>query len=136
MDDGVIRFVQEYWGYSLTGDTKEDVWCFAHGDGRNGKDTTMETITGILGDYHKVAPIETFTVTRSEQHPTDLAMLRGARLVTVSEVEKGQRWAEAKIKRLTGGSPVVARFMRQDILNIPQNLSFGFLVTTNRIFVP
>jgi putative DNA primase/helicase len=117
VDDEVIRFTQEYFGYALTGDTSEDIWCFAHGGGRNGKDTTMDAVTGILGDYHKVAPIETFTVTRFEQHPTDLAMLRGARLVTVDEVEKGQRWAEAKIKRLTGGSPISARFMRQDFFD-------------------
>jgi putative DNA primase/helicase len=58
--------------------------------------------------------METFVVTQGEHHPTDLAGLRGARLVTSQETEKGRRWAEGKIKALTGGDPITARFMRQD----------------------
>ena len=46
--------------------------------------------------------MDTFMETKSDRHPTDLAGLRGARLVTSIEVEKGRRWAEAKIKSLTG----------------------------------
>jgi hypothetical protein len=34
--------------------------------------------------------------------------------VTAQETEQGRRWAEAKIKALTGGDPISARFMRQD----------------------
>ena len=41
-------------------------------------------------------------------------MLRGARLVTASETEEGRAWAEARIKAMTGGDPITARFMRQD----------------------
>ena len=55
-----------------------------------------------------------FTVTQNERHPTDMAMLQGARLVTAQESEEGKFWAEAKIKALTGGDPITARFMRQD----------------------
>ncbi|MCX6623655.1 MAG: phage/plasmid primase, P4 family, partial [Acidobacteria bacterium] len=49
-----------------------------------------------------------------EHHPTDLAGLQGARLVTATETEDGRRWAESKIKALTGGDRIAARFMRQD----------------------
>src|SRR5580698_8457536 len=49
-----------------------------------------------------------------ERHPTDMAGLRGARLVTAVETEQGRRWAESKIKALTGGDKITARFMRQD----------------------
>jgi putative DNA primase/helicase len=38
----------------------------------------------------------------------------GARLVTAVETEEGRRWAESKIKALTGGDQIAARFMRQD----------------------
>jgi putative DNA primase/helicase len=58
--------------------------------------------------------METFTVTRGDKHSTDLAMLDGARMVMASEVEEGQTWAEARIKAVTGGDPITARFMRQD----------------------
>jgi len=53
-------------------------------------------------------------VTHGERHPTELASLRGARLVTAQETERGRRWAESKIKALTGGDPITACFMRQD----------------------
>ena len=40
--------------------------------------------------------------------------LRGSRLVVASETEKGRRWDESKIKSLTGGDKITARFMRQN----------------------
>jgi putative DNA primase/helicase len=36
------------------------------------------------------------------------------RFVTATETKEGRRWAESKIKVLTGGDPISARFMRQD----------------------
>ena len=37
--------------------------------------------------------------------------------MTATETEGGRRWAEAKIKRLTGGDSVTARFMQQDFFD-------------------
>lgn len=74
----------------------------------------MNAATSCLGDYLQTAPIETFTVSNQDRHPTELARLRGARLVTAMETEEGRRWAESRIKALTGDDPVAARFMRQD----------------------
>ncbi len=87
---------------------------FSTATAANGKGVFLNTLTAILADYAAVAPMETFIVTQGERHPTDLAGLRGARLVTSQETEKGRRWAESKIKALTGGDPISARFMRQD----------------------
>ena len=87
---------------------------YESGSDANGKSVLVSTIAGILGDYHKTAPIETFVATAIASHPTDLAGLRGARLVTAVETEEGRRWAESKIKSLTGGDRISARFMRQD----------------------
>jgi putative DNA primase/helicase len=58
--------------------------------------------------------METFIVSHTDRHPTELAGLRGARLVTAVETEEGRRWAESRIKALTGGDTIAARFMRQD----------------------
>jgi putative DNA primase/helicase len=113
-DAELIAFLQRMAGYALTGTTKEHALFFLHGSGANGKTTFLNAITGIAGDYHTAAPIETFTASKQEHHPTDLAGLRGARLVTSVETEEGRRWAESKIKALTGGDKIAARFMRQD----------------------
>jgi putative DNA primase/helicase len=122
-------FLQRLCGYSLTGITREHAMFFFYGTGANGKSVFINTISGLMGDYAKTAPIETFTASVSEQHPTDLAGLHGSRLVTTTEVEDGKRWAESKLKRITGGDKVPARFMRQDFFEFePQ---FKLLIAGN-----
>jgi putative DNA primase/helicase len=113
-DQGMIGFLQRWFGYCLTGITQEHALVFIHGDGGNGKGVAMNTIFGIMGGYATNAAMDTFVVTRGDKHTTDLAMLDGARMVMASEVEEGQTWAEARIKAITGGDPITARFMRQD----------------------
>ena len=113
-DKELQSFLQRVAGYSLTGITTEHALFFLYGKGANGKSVFVNTIAGILADYHKTAPIETFTAAHGDRHPTDLAMLRGARAVTATETEEGRKWAESRIKALTGGDRISARFMRQD----------------------
>jgi putative DNA primase/helicase len=116
-DESLIDYLQRVCGYCLTGLISEQVLFFLYGTGANGKGVFINTIRGIMGSYHTTAPIDTFTVTNSPSHPTDLAGLRGARLVTAIETEEGRRWSEAKIKALTGGDEITARFMRQDFFS-------------------
>ena len=113
-DAEMIRFLQQWCGYCLTGETVEHALAFVYGRGKNGKSVFLNTIAGIMGDYAAVASMETFTASRSDRHPTDRAMLHGARLATASETDEGRAWAEARIKQMTGGDPISARFMRCD----------------------
>ena len=113
-DKELVAFLRRVAGYSLTGSTSEHSQFFIFGTGANGKSTFINAITACTGEYHRVAPIETFTASKNERHPTELAGLRGARLVTAVETEEGRRWDESKIKALTGGDTISARFMRQD----------------------
>ena len=107
-------FMQRMCGYALAGVTREHALFFLYGTGGNGKSVFLNTISGLMGDYAKTAPIETFIDSKNEHHPTDLAGLQGARLITAVETEDGRRWAESKLKALTGGDRIAARFMRQD----------------------
>lgn len=128
-DTGLQDFLQRIAGYALTGETSAHALFFFHGVGGNGKSVFLNTLSRILGDYHRTAPIETFTASTGERHPTELAALRGARLVTAIETEEGRRWAESRIKTLTGGDPIAARFMRQDFFEyMPQ---FKLLIAGN-----
>lgn len=116
-------------GYGLTGDTSAHALFFAYGCGANGKSVCIDTAAGILKDYHATTPIEAFTVSTTDRHPTDLARLRGARLVTAVETEEGRRWAESRVKSLTGGDRIAARFMRMDFFEYtPQ---FKLLIAGN-----
>jgi putative DNA primase/helicase len=113
-DPDLIRFFQQWFGYCLTGATTEHALLFIHGPGGNGKSVLLNVIAGILGEYAANAPMETLTASAGDKHPTDLAGLRGARLVTASETEGGRAWGEQRVKQMTGGDPITARFMRRD----------------------
>ena len=114
-DPALQRFLRQYLGYCLTGDTQEQVLLFIFGPGGNGKSVLQNVANDIMGDYAKTAAMETFSATRQQRHLTEIAMLRGARLVCLSETEKGQRWSQPKINQMTGGDRITANFMRQDM---------------------
>jgi len=113
-DQDFIRFLQQIAGYCLTGLTSEQCLFFFFGLGGTGKSTFVNTLLHILKGYAAAAPMETFTASKGDRHPTELAMLRGKRIVTATETEQGRAWAESRIKQLTGGDPISARFMRKD----------------------
>jgi len=120
-DADLAAYLQRVVGYCLTGITSEHALFFLYGTGANGKSVFVNVITTILGDYAANAPMDTFMETRTDRHPTDLAGLRGARFVSSIETEQGRRWNESKVKAITGGDKVSARFMRQDFFEyVPQ----------------
>lgn len=116
-DHEMVAYLQRVCGYALAGVTVEHVMLFLWGRGANGKSTFSSTVAGILGDYATVAPMETFVEQPGQSHPTELALLAGARLVTATETDPGRRWALGRIKALTGGDRVTARFMRADFFS-------------------
>lgn len=116
-------FLQRMCGYALSGSTKEHALFFLHGGGGNGKGVFLQTVSRLTMEYHCNAPISTFTVSQGDRHPTEIADLCGARLVTVAETEQGRQWSESLIKQLTGGDPMKARFMRQDLFEFTPQLT-------------
>ncbi|WP_404285411.1 phage/plasmid primase, P4 family [Glutamicibacter arilaitensis] len=107
-------YMQRLAGYSVVGEVREHVLPFAHGNGGNGKGVFMETIASILGDYATSTPSGFLMAGPYQNHSTEIARLTGMRWVICSEVNEGDRWDEAKVKQLTGGDRLTARFMRQD----------------------
>lgn len=120
-DAELKRFLRMWFGYCLTGDTKLQCLLFIYGTGGNGKGILMNAIIKIMGTYAVSAALDTFTASKQPRHLTELAMLMGKRLVTVSETDKGQAWSESRINQVTGGDPVTANYMRKDHFTyIPQ----------------
>ncbi len=113
-DETLQRFLQKQMGYILTGDTSEQTLSFIWGYTNTGKTTFIEAMAGLLGDYAVEAPMETFVSSKSDRHPTDLAGLIGARLVTAEETQNGRRWDEQRVKKITGGGRLRVRFMHQN----------------------
>ncbi len=110
----VREYVQRLVGHSLLGEVRAHVLPFAYGSGGNGKGVFLETMRAVLGTYAGAAPAGFLMSTGMMQHATELADLQGRRFVICSEVNPTDRFDEAKVKSLTGGDTVKARFMRQD----------------------
>ncbi len=113
-DAGLQGYLQRLAGVCLTGSVRDHFFCFIWGLGANGKSTFLQTLAGVLGDYAVNAPFDLFVEAKGERHPTELALLRGARLAISQESEPGRPWAAARIKALTGGDLISARYMRGD----------------------
>jgi putative DNA primase/helicase len=128
-DAEFARYLQAVLGYCLTGSTSEHALFFAEGAGGNGKSVLLNTASRILGEYATTAAMDTFTASRGDRHPTDLARLDGARLVAASETTEGRAWDESRIKQLTGGDRIAARYMRADFFEfVPR---FKLLIVGN-----
>ena len=113
-DAEMTAYVQRWFGYFLTGETREQKFLMVIGPGGNGKTLLFDVMMHVMGDYAVTAPMETFMATPYPRHETELAGLHGARLVVAQETEAGRMLAEAKIKTLTGGDIISARFMRSN----------------------
>jgi len=113
-DQAVVDYLHRWFGYCLTGSTKEQVFVFLYGFGQNGKGVLLDTVQGIMGTYATSASIDMFVKQRNEKHPEELAGMRGVRLVVAEETDKGRAWNEGLLKHLVSGDRVRARYMRQN----------------------
>ncbi len=107
----LIDYVQRAIGYTLTGDTSEQVLFVCHGAGANGKTTLLELLRALLGDYGQQADFSAFLVRRSDGPRNDLARMAGARFVAAIESGEGRTFDERVVKQLTGGDTIAARFL-------------------------
>ena len=108
-DRDLIRYVQKVIGYSLTGSTSEQCAFFLYGTGRNGKSTFLDVIRELFGDYARNIQPETIMIKNNNGINSDIARLKGARLVTTVEPNEGLRLNEGLLKQLTGGDIITAR---------------------------
>lgn len=113
-DPEVRAYLWRLLGYSITGLIREHVLPIHYGTGRNGKGTLLNAVLSMVGDLGCTIPEEVLTVSKGQQHPTAIATLFGKRFAVASEVNQGDTLNVARVKRLTGGDPLSARFMRGD----------------------
>jgi len=122
-DPDVRRQVQRDLGIGLVGETLEENLEIWYGTGCNGKTVTQSAISWTIGDYATEAAPNLLISKKHDSHPTELADLRGARIVMCSEAPVTAILDEAKVKDLTGGGKQKARFMRQDFFSFQRTFS-------------
>jgi putative DNA primase/helicase len=130
-DEGLQHFIQRAIGYSLTGDTSEQVLFIPYGTGANGKTTLLNLVHEILDDYALQTPTDTLVRKRERSATNDLARLRGARFVVATEVAEDGRLDEVMVKQVTGGDMVTARFLHKEFFQFRPECKI-FLVTNHK----
>lgn len=124
-DDDLVDYAWRAHGYSLTGVTSEQVLFLEHGCGANGKGTKANVVRSVLGDYASNLQFATLEFQqRGGGIPNDLAALVGKRYVTAAETNDGTRLNEARIKALTGGDPITARFLHAEFFEFKPAAKF------------
>jgi len=107
-------YLQRALGYTLTGDTREEVFFIVLGPPASGKTTFVEAASAMMGDYAHSASFDTFLQRKDVGAARgDIADLMGARLVAACEAEPTRHLAEVMINHLTGGDRVTARHIYQ-----------------------
>ncbi|MCQ4895537.1 phage/plasmid primase, P4 family [Anaerotruncus sp. DFI.9.16] len=130
-DQELQLYLQRTVGYCLTGSTIEQCVFFLFGNGKNGKSTFLDTISSIMGDYAKNSQAETVMQKDrgSRGASSDVARLKGARLVTTSEPNDGCRLDEGIVKQMTGGEKITARMLYK--AEIEYRPEFKIMMGTN-----
>ena len=119
-DQNLINFVQKGIGYSIAGEIREQNFFVLYGNSDNGKSTFINVIRLLLGDYGYAAPHTLVIKQRHEGHPTELAALKGRRIVAVSETNKNAPLNIRRMKDLTNRT-MTARFMGGNFFEFSQN---------------
>lgn len=110
-DREIRAYLSRKCGYDLTGLIREHVFSIAWGSGANGKSTLARALAKAWGDYATQASPEMFLLQRGASIPSDVAALRGVRLCLSLESDSGSFLNEPRVKALTGGDLVSARFL-------------------------
>jgi putative DNA primase/helicase len=117
--EALVEYIQRLYGYALTGDVSEHKLFLQIGEGGNGKGTlndfvSQDILANCPAGFACEIPIEALLESKGERHPTELMDLWHTRLALARESDEDTRWNEGRVKRLTGGDRIKARFMRQD----------------------
>lgn len=131
----MVDFLQRSLGYGILGSRDDHVWFVFYGQrGRNGKDTLLKVMMGVLGgDLANTIPTELLLESRIQKNSAaaspDVLSLRAKRVAFAMEAENGQRFAMSKIKWLTGGSYLQARGLQDKLFTSWKQTHLLFLMT-------
>ena len=137
-DQELVDFIWRLLGYGLITERRDHIFTIMWGEhGRNGKDTLIKLVTHVLGQtLSGDVPVDMFLQmqqTRNSSAPSpDVLALRGMCVAWINEAEEGQRFALAKLKKLTGGGYITARGL-QDKLQTTWLQTHLPIMTTNEL---
>jgi putative DNA primase/helicase len=114
-DPQMRAYLQRVMGYCGTALTTEQVFFLWHGQGANGKSVAQNVLAHVLGTYAQTMPVSTLMASTVEDRiPNDVARIKGRRFLVASETKQGKALDEQRLKQMTGGDTIAARYMRAE----------------------
>lgn len=114
----VLDWYQVRVGQALTGHmTPDDLVLIQQGGGANGKSTVADmlaVVAGLRSGYYVLISDRVILGNASDNHPTEVMDLMGARLAVLEETPEARRLDTNRLKKLTGTAEITGRRIRQD----------------------
>ena len=128
-DETVRTYLFQMWARGLSGMGMEKFLVNLGELGGNGKSTMEGVLTEVAGDYAAQLPVEVITAIRGagaarEVYRSELAQMRGARLVFCDEPEEGARYNLGMLKKITGGGMLQGRHMGKEAVTFAPRILF------------
>lgn len=122
----MVDFMQELFGYTLSGSISEQKIYLHFGLTCNGKSTLLKTLGLLCGGYTAMLGPDALTRKRNglEKEVKRIGYkVRGNRCMIIDDMEVGAHWNESLVKSLTGGS-ITAAGMRENEIDVPNRSKF------------
>lgn len=116
-DKNKQSYVQQIYYTALACKLVEKMFIFYGPKSRNGKSTTVETMTDLFGSYSTtIRPAVLMAAGRNNGEAASPALysLRGARLITLSETDEKMVWDSSLLKSITGNTTITARLLHEN----------------------
>ncbi|MFI5778264.1 phage/plasmid primase, P4 family [Nocardia sp. NPDC051570] len=129
LTEEVADWMQVRFGQAITGhSTPDDLLPVCQGGGANGKSTVVSAILRAAGD-HAVAVHDRVLMGNPNDHPTELMVLRGARLAIVEETPEGGHLNVKRLKDTLGTDRMTARYISAN--PVSWECTHSLFLTTN-----
>ena len=120
-DPEAREWLQRLVGYSLMGGNPERLFIVAYGPTSTGKSTFVEILNNVFGGYGATFNLSMLRASQDERPRADIVDALDRRFIYAEEPSEEWHLHPDQIKRITGGTPIVARrpFARSNVERVP-----------------
>jgi len=127
---GLVRCLQQWLGYCLTGENRLEKTMWLYGEGSNGKSQLIDMLAHVLGkDIHAQIPMASLCKVCGVNNDA-LYDARQARHVTISESDSTTKISEAAFHSIVSGEVQSLKTMWKKTVSCKSNMKMTFSVNT------
>lgn len=123
---GMVAFMQEVFGYTLTGSIAAQKVFIHHGPACNGKSKLLSGLRRLMGDYSALMGCNSLSKNKSalqKELERITPKIEGKRCVIIDDLDTETQWNEGYVKMLTGPQ-LPSRKLYEEERDIPNRAKF------------